>query len=188
MHRRDFLRTALALPLSGVLAPLERLAAADLGKVKITDIKIRPSASHTQIRVDTDAGISGMGESGVTAPMMKAWMDIYKPLLVGQDPLAIGYHWHRMSTLMHTYMARIPAMSGIDMSVRIRQLYPNCKVLLFSGQAATAELLDKAQTCGHQFEVLLKPVHPTELLAKLDTSRHGHLPHNGMETSSLICR
>ena len=57
-----------------------------------------------------------MGESGVTAPMMKAWMEIYKPLLVGQDPLAIGYHWHRMTTLMHTYMARIPAMSGIDMA------------------------------------------------------------------------
>src|SRR5882757_438617 len=86
MQRRDFLRGALALPLAGVLAPLEKLSAADLGKVKITDIKFRPSASHTQIRVDTDAGISGMGESGVTAPMMKAWMDIYKPLLVGQDP------------------------------------------------------------------------------------------------------
>ena len=107
----------MALPLSGLLAPLEKLAAADLGKVKITDIKMRPSASHTQIRIDTDAGISGMGESGVTAPMMKAWMDIYKPLLVGQDPLAIGYHWHRMSTLMHTYMARIPALSGIDMAL-----------------------------------------------------------------------
>ncbi len=72
MHRRDFFRTALALPLAGVLAPLERLAAADLGKVKITDIKMRPSASHTQIRIDTDAGISGMGESGVTAPNFSA--------------------------------------------------------------------------------------------------------------------
>ena len=49
--------------------------------------------------------------------MMKAWMEIYKPLLVRQDPLAIGYHWHRMSTLMHTYMARIPALSGIDMAL-----------------------------------------------------------------------
>jgi galactonate dehydratase len=117
MQRREFFRRALALPLTGILAPFERLAAADLGKVKITDIKMRPSASHTQIRVDTDAGISGMGESGVTAPMMKAWMEIYKPLLVGQDPLALGYHWHRMTTLMHTYMSRIPAMSGIDMAL-----------------------------------------------------------------------
>jgi len=79
----------------------------------------------------------------------------------------------------------MPGMSGIDMSVRIRQLYPNCKILLFSGQAATAELLDKAQASGHEFEVLLKPVHPTELLAKLDTSRHGHVHHNGAETSLM---
>jgi len=117
MQRRDFLRTALALPMAGLFAPLERLTAADLGKVRITDVKIRPSASHTQIRVDTDAGISGYGESGVTMSMMKGWMEVYKPLLANQDPLAIGYHWHRMSTLMHTYMARIPALSGIDMAL-----------------------------------------------------------------------
>ena len=67
MQRREFFRRALALPLTGILAPFERLAAADVGKVKITDIKMRPSASHTQVRVDTDAGISGIGESGVTA-------------------------------------------------------------------------------------------------------------------------
>ena len=115
--RRHLLRAALALPAAAVLAPFEKLTAADAGKVRITDIKIRPSATHTQVRIDTDAGVSGMGEAGVTFPMMKAWMEIYKPMLVGQDPLAIGNHWHRMSTLMHTYMARIPALSGIDMAL-----------------------------------------------------------------------
>ena len=44
MQRRHFLRTALALPAAGIFEPLQRLAAADLGKVKITDIKMRPSA------------------------------------------------------------------------------------------------------------------------------------------------
>jgi len=117
MTRRGLIRAALALPAVGLFAPLEKLTAADAGKARITDIKVRPSATHTQIRVDTDAGISGYGESGVTFPMMKAWMEIYKPLLVKEDPLAIGYHWHRMSTLMHTYMARIPALSGIDMAL-----------------------------------------------------------------------
>ncbi len=117
MKRRDFIGAALAAPAATVLAPLQKLSAADLGKVRITDVKIRPSATHTQVRVDTDAGISGYGESGVTMSMMKAWMEIYKPLLVKQDPLAIGYHWHRMSTLMHTYTSRIPALSGIDMAL-----------------------------------------------------------------------
>jgi L-alanine-DL-glutamate epimerase-like enolase superfamily enzyme len=117
MTRRDLIRTALAAPAAGLFAPLRKLTAADAGKALITDIKIRPSGTHTQVRIDTDAGVSGMGESGVTFPMMKAWLDIYKPLLVKQDPLAIEYHWHRMTTLMHTYMARIPALSGIDMAL-----------------------------------------------------------------------
>jgi CheY-like chemotaxis protein len=82
----------------------------------------------------------------------------------------------------------MPGMSGIDMGVRIRQTYPNCKILLFSGQAATAELLDRAQASGHEFEVLLKPVHPTELLAKLDTSRQQRVPHNEVATASLMSR
>ncbi len=117
MTRRDWMRMALAAPAAGLFAPLQRLTAADAGKVLITDIKIRPSGTHTQVRVDTDAGVSGWGESGVTFPMMRAWLEIYKPLLVKQDPLAIEYHWHRMTTLMHTYMARIPALSGIDMAL-----------------------------------------------------------------------
>lgn len=117
MRRRDFIGAAIALPAASMFGPLQKLAAADLGKVRISDLKIRPSGTHTQIRIDTDAGISGYGESGVTLSMMKAWMEIYKPMLVKQDPLAIGYHWHRMSTLMHTYMARIPALSGIDMAL-----------------------------------------------------------------------
>jgi L-alanine-DL-glutamate epimerase-like enolase superfamily enzyme len=119
MRRRDFFRTALALPMAGLFAPLERLTAADLGKVRITGIKMKPisGVGHTMIRIDTDAGVSGYGESGVTGSMMKAWLERYSPLLIKQDPLAIQYHWHRMSTLMHTYMARIPALSGIDMAL-----------------------------------------------------------------------
>ena len=49
--------------------------------------------------------------------MMKAWIERYGPLLIGEDPLAIQWHFHRMSTLMHPYMARIPALSGIDMAL-----------------------------------------------------------------------
>ena len=58
-------------------------------------------------------------------------------------------------------------MTGIDAAIQIRGLLPKCKILLFSGQAATADLLEKARTQGHEFEILAKPVHPTDLLAKL---------------------
>ena len=58
-------------------------------------------------------------------------------------------------------------MNGIDAAINIRQFLPNCKILLFSGQAATADLLENARARGHQFEILAKPVHPQDLVAKL---------------------
>lgn len=61
----------------------------------------------------------------------------------------------------------MPDMNGIEAAIRIRQLLPGCKILLFSGQAATADLLEKARQQGHEFEILAKPVHPQDLLAKL---------------------
>ena len=51
-------------------------------------------------------------------------------------------------------------MNGIDAAITIRGMLPNCKILLFSGQAATADLLDRARVQGHEFEILAKPVHP----------------------------
>ena len=58
-------------------------------------------------------------------------------------------------------------LNGIDAAIKIRSLLPSCKILLFSGQAATADLLDRARNQGHEFEILAKPVHPQDLLAKL---------------------
>ena len=58
-------------------------------------------------------------------------------------------------------------MNGIEAVIRIRQFLPGCKILLFSGQAATADLLESARANGHEFEILAKPVHPQDLLAKL---------------------
>lgn len=58
-------------------------------------------------------------------------------------------------------------LNGIDAAIRIRALLPGIKVLLFSGQAATADLLEKARTQGYEFEILAKPVHPQDLLSRL---------------------
>lgn len=61
----------------------------------------------------------------------------------------------------------MPLMSGIELAIQMCEHCPNCKVLLFSGQAATADLLHTARTGGHQFELLTKPVHPADLLDKI---------------------
>ena len=61
----------------------------------------------------------------------------------------------------------MPGISGIELAIQMRAQCPNCKILLFSGQAATADLLDRARVQGHEFEILAKPVHPQDLLARL---------------------
>ncbi|HMG85704.1 MAG TPA: response regulator [Terracidiphilus sp.] len=58
-------------------------------------------------------------------------------------------------------------LNGIDAAIQIRALLPRIKILLFSGQAATADLLEKARSQGYEFEILAKPVHPQDLLTRL---------------------
>jgi DNA-binding response OmpR family regulator len=59
-------------------------------------------------------------------------------------------------------------MSGVEAAIRIREAIPECHILLFSGQAATADLLADARANGHFFEILHKPVHPEAILHRLN--------------------
>jgi CheY-like chemotaxis protein len=61
----------------------------------------------------------------------------------------------------------MPEMNGIEFGIRTRELCPNCRVLLFSGQPLTAQILSEAHAQGHVFDILAKPVHPKDLLDKL---------------------
>jgi DNA-binding NtrC family response regulator len=61
----------------------------------------------------------------------------------------------------------MPGITGIDLALKLKQQLPTCKVILFSGQALTKDLLDAAGQQGHNFEVLAKPIHPTDLLARI---------------------
>jgi CheY-like chemotaxis protein len=64
----------------------------------------------------------------------------------------------------------MPGMTGIEVAIAVRSKLPDCKILLFSGQAATVDLLEQAKTNGHEFEIVAKPIHPSDLLAKLGVS------------------
>jgi hypothetical protein len=41
---------------------------------------------------------------------------------------------------------------------------PSCKIILFSGQAATVNLLEDAKKRGYTFDILAKPVKPGYLV------------------------
>jgi CheY-like chemotaxis protein len=64
----------------------------------------------------------------------------------------------------------MPGMTGIEAAIATRNTFPKCNILLFSGQAITSDLMELARTQGYEFELLAKPVHPSDLLAKLHLS------------------
>ena len=61
----------------------------------------------------------------------------------------------------------MPEMNGVELAMKLRSEMPRCLVLLFSGQAATADMLHEAHEQGFEFELLAKPIHPDQLLARV---------------------
>jgi DNA-binding response OmpR family regulator len=61
----------------------------------------------------------------------------------------------------------MPGSSGIELAIALREACPACAVILFSGQPSTETMLETARIRGHDFQVLAKPVHPIEILARI---------------------
>jgi len=61
----------------------------------------------------------------------------------------------------------MPRLNGVETVLKIREICPRTRVILLSGNAATANLLAEAHSEGHDFQLLAKPVHPDELLRHL---------------------
>ena len=63
----------------------------------------------------------------------------------------------------------LPDFDGVQLAIAVRSRCPRTRIVLFSGNAATAHLLDDALTDGYLFELLPKPVHPMQLLKALSS-------------------
>lgn len=61
----------------------------------------------------------------------------------------------------------MPQVDGVEAAIAIREHCPDTRIVLFSGQAATVEILSRARQRGHEFELLPKPIHPTQLIKHL---------------------
>lgn len=61
----------------------------------------------------------------------------------------------------------MPRMSGVELGIQIRKQLPGTRVVLFSGQSSTSGILRRGAESGHSFELLPKPIHPEELIARL---------------------
>ena len=61
----------------------------------------------------------------------------------------------------------MPGLSGVDLGIQIKAQSPECKILLFSGQANNKDLLKDARGQGNTFQLLQKPVHSSVVLSSI---------------------
>ncbi len=58
----------------------------------------------------------------------------------------------------------MPGMNGVELAHHLQQEVPACKVLLFTGQSGSSELIEQARRAGNEFRLVQKPIHPTKLV------------------------
>jgi CheY-like chemotaxis protein len=68
----------------------------------------------------------------------------------------------------------LPGMNGIELAQTVKRVFPDCKILLCSGQASTSDLMSSAFRAGHRFTLLNKPMPPDQLLAAV--AEHLNVP------------
>ena len=72
-------------------------------------------------------------------------------------------------------------VSGIELANHIREHFPGCRVLLFSGHATTRAFTDAFLTRGSSVQFLPKPVHPNKILEFLATCQPSEPPVPAVE-------
>lgn len=88
--------------------------------MKITKVTPLMLDRYLLVKVDTDAGISGIGESGAWGYLepSEAAIEKFGRYLVGEDPLRIEHHWQYMYRFSHFRGAAIMgALSAIDIAL-----------------------------------------------------------------------
>lgn len=88
--------------------------------MKITDIKVIPVNRFLYVRVYTDEGVTGIGESGAWGFLDASAEAVqsFKTYLIGKDPLQIEHHWQYMYRSFHFRGAAIMgAISAIDIAL-----------------------------------------------------------------------
>jgi len=88
--------------------------------VKITKIETIPVDRFLFVKVHTDAGITGLGESGAWGFLeaSEKAVESFSRYLLGEDPLRIEHHWQVMARTSHFRGAAIMgAISAIDIAL-----------------------------------------------------------------------
>ena len=121
---RKWLQAARGMPFGTAFAPFETNSAAAVGQVKITAIKaLQIRRGKTLIRVETDAGIEGIGICGSSGAAARSVIhELHHGRLphlglIGKDPLSIEVHFHNMFYAFPQRGRAMGVLSGIDIAL-----------------------------------------------------------------------
>lgn len=105
-----------------------------------------PIVAHTLVQILKEEGFEALSVSDGAAAVR--WAREARPGIVICDVI-------------------MPTLNGIEAAKQIQEILPQTHIILFSGQAAAIQLVEKAEAEGHQFEMLSKPIKPDILLAAI---------------------
>lgn len=117
--RRDFLGKLIAIPAGLWLSNYYTFSSPLRNQVRITTTKAMQldfQGDGCLIKIETDAGLVGYGEAGVSSKVARAYL-LEKGFFVGEDPLEIGLHFFRMTSAQHPIMGPMGLISGIDIAL-----------------------------------------------------------------------
>jgi L-alanine-DL-glutamate epimerase-like enolase superfamily enzyme len=122
LSRRELFRAAAGLGAATWLTRYDALAATHRGKAKITDIKVmvmQGPRTYTLVRVDSDAGVYGIGEAyGNPGAGVKEQVLTLRPDFIGKDPLGIDVLYTMLGTRTDgSAHMLLRAVSGIEMAL-----------------------------------------------------------------------
>lgn len=66
--------------------------------------------------------------------------------------------------------AGLPGMSGVELAIALKSRHSECRILLLSEQSAAIPPRTSANSAGHKFVLLLRPVRPDVLLERVSAS------------------
>lgn len=121
MNRRQFAKNLATFGALSLATPMV-FSQTGRGKIrmKITDIQVLPIDRYLFVKVHTNEGITGLGESGTWGFLEASGqaVETFKRYLIGQDPLRIEHHWQYLYRSSHFGGAAIMgALSAIDIAL-----------------------------------------------------------------------
>lgn len=120
--------------------------AADSRRIRVLIVDDEPTITETLVEILNGEGFEAIATSTGDAALSS--LQSFAPDVIVSDVV-------------------MPGMNGVELGIRVRSQLPRCRIILFSGQSATVDLLRDARKHGHEFEIVPKPIKPQTLISMI---------------------